>query len=98
MISFKQCINYAKKHNQQFIIREVDMLFTTHILNIADAIDGYLRTENYWYQKAYPSGFCYGCYHDSYELKKDETLARYVCEALCDDYDSVKFGVWYGCV
>ena len=90
---------YCKSHNVGMLVNEPshNLMFPPKlVVSVCDAMDGYLRSENYYVSYDNVHGFSYGCYHDSYELKKDIEAMHRLIMALDSDYNSLITDVWFG--
>lgn len=99
---FKDAINFAKKHRIQFRLYRQNNMYLQDLfygVDVADAYDGYCRSESYniYYDKFY--GFRYERRHFSYAFKKDDMLVNRICLALNDDnFNCITSNEWIGCI
>lgn len=98
--TFADCVKFAKAHNVSFKVSKTTLNNENdkyYYVFMCDAIDGYLRSENYCYvYNSMRDSFSYSCYHDSYELKKDAMLAHRLCRAFNEDFENIEYDKWCG--
>lgn len=99
--TYEMALRYAKKHGIQYRLYRWNSQYDDSLrygIDVADAYDGFMRSESYniYYDSYY--GYRYSRMHYSYAFKKDDNFVSRMCLALSqNEFECITDGKWYGC-